>query len=540
MMPGSKLAVIVLALGLMCSAQSSAPKTAAKIRAANATAVKATVKRAKARHSPAAAPMPAPAPPAATAEEVRLLREAMAQQQEQLKQLQQAMAQRDSRIEQLTQQLHVTPPAVSGGESTSSASAIQDETIKSLQADVADLKLNQTNSALSTQEDQKRVSAVEGVLGRFRFNGDVRVRQEDFFQDFNGCVRPSCAPRFRERIRLRFGVDGRINEDFTAGLYVASGVLTDPVSTNETLTNFFEKKTIGFDRGFITYNPVKHKWLSLTGGKFAYTWNRTSVTLDPDLNPEGFSEKLSWDINNAGFVKNFTAMGMQLFFNEVSKGVDSFAAGGQVSSRLQLGHLWTMTPSYTALNWRNIDSILNAAPAVTGNATVGPFAPNGLTNATFTDAAGNRHVLSQFLYSDLIINNVIKTPMPRFPFNLTGEYLVNTRAATNRSHVYYVEGGLGQQRNKGDWNFGYAFLRQEQDSVIGSFNESDQRAPTNVLQHHLYLQYKLRQNLQLAFTQWIGRTLDVRLQNAAKATGLPAGRQDPFLNRLQFDAIYSF
>jgi len=166
---------------------------------------------------------------------------------------------------------------------------------------------------------------------------------------------------------------------------------------------------------------VKHKWLSLTGGKFAYTWNRTSVTLDPDLNPEGFSEKLSWDINNAGFVKNFTAMGMQLFFNEVSKGVDSFAAGGQVSSRLQLGHLWTMTPSYTALNWRNIDSILNAAPAVTGNATVGPFAPNGLTNATFTDAAGNRHVLSQFLYSDLIINNVIKTPMPRFPFNLTGE-----------------------------------------------------------------------------------------------------------------------
>jgi len=214
-MPGSKLAVIVLALGLMCSAQSSAPKTAAKIRAANATAVKATVKRAKARHSPAAAPMPAPAPPAATAEEVRLLREAMAQQQEQLKQLQQAMAQRDSRIEQLTQQLHVTPPAVSGGESTSSASAIQDETIKSLQADVADLKLNQTNSALSTQEDQKRVSAVEGVLGRFRFNGDVRVRQEDFFQDFNGCVRPSCAPRFRERIRLRFGVDGRINEVFT-------------------------------------------------------------------------------------------------------------------------------------------------------------------------------------------------------------------------------------------------------------------------------------------------------------------------------------
>ncbi|PYV91131.1 MAG: hypothetical protein DMG90_08020, partial [Acidobacteria bacterium] len=105
-------------------------------------------------------------------------------------------------------------------------------------------------------------------------------------------------------MRVRFGFDGKLSEDFTGGIYLATGSLGDPTTTNETLTNFFDKKTIGLDRGFITYNPIAHKWISLTAGKFSPTWNKTSVTFDPDLNPEGFSEKLSWDLKMP-LVKNF-------------------------------------------------------------------------------------------------------------------------------------------------------------------------------------------------------------------------------------------
>ncbi len=80
-------------------------------------------------------------------------------------------------------------------------------------------------------------------------------------------------------------IDGQLNEDFIGGFALATGSIGDPTSTNETLTNVFDRKTIALDRGFITYNPVAHNWLSLTGGKFAYTWQRTSVTFDPDLEP---------------------------------------------------------------------------------------------------------------------------------------------------------------------------------------------------------------------------------------------------------------
>ena len=100
-------------------------------------------------------------------------------------------------------------------------------------------------------------------------------------------------------------------DDFVGGLYLASGSLGDPTTTNTTLTNFFDRHTIGIDRGYITYNPLAHKWISLTGGKFAYTWLRTPQTFDNDLNPEGFSEKLSWDFTTP-IVKNLSFTAMQL------------------------------------------------------------------------------------------------------------------------------------------------------------------------------------------------------------------------------------
>ena len=88
--------------------------------------------------------------------------------------------------------------------------------------------------------------------------------------------------------------------------------------------------------------------------------------------------------------------------------------------------------------------------------------------------------------------------------------------------------------------FGYSFARIEQDAVISQFNESELRAPTNVLENRFYVNWLLRGNTTASFNWWIGRTLNRNLQNASLAPGLPAGRQDPYLNRLQFDLIYKF
>jgi hypothetical protein len=522
------------------------------------------------------------APLRASAREVQELRDALAAQQKQSEEQRRQLEEVKSQLQQLleaTRQANSSAQKVQGSADqaqTTAAQAEQSAAEAQRLAQQASSSSAEASAALGlvdkiSKDDEKRLSALQDLAGRFRFSGDVRVRGESFFQD-------GVADRNRGRIRVRFGVDGRLNEDFIGGFALATGSLGDPTTTNESFTNFFDRKTIGLDRGFITYNPVAHRWLSLTGGKFAYAWNRTQVTGDPDINPEGFNEKLSWDVHSP-VIKNFTADFMQLVFNESATGTDSYALGGQLSTKLQLGRL-TTTPSFMAIKWNNPDSILQAsafavqATTTTGGLQVpgeGPgcskgsglptvppcaFAANGMTNATYNDPSGKPHFYSQFLYADLILNNQIKTGSDRFPINLLLEYENNLDAKDHplaatgngvvltglgkQSHTYLADISLGQTKNRNDIQIGYAWLREEQDAALASFAESDQRAPTNILQNRWYALWKVRANAVASYTFWYGRTLNSNLQHAILATGVTPGEQEPYLKRMQFDLIYSF
>jgi hypothetical protein len=501
-------------------------------------------------------------PAAATVEDIQQLREMLEQQQQQIQQLQSAMQQRDEQLRQTQSQLQESQTAAKAAQDRAGAfetdTAAQKESLAKLESDVADVKTNLTTAAITTQDDQKRISAVEGLLGRFRLSGDIRVRGEGFWQK-------GAATRYRPRIRLRLGVEGKLNEDFSGGMYFASGAVADgnpsyrdPVSTNETLTSFFERKTVGFDRGWITYNPVEARWLSLTGGKFAYTWTRTSLTFDGDLNPEGFVQKISKDLNGR-YLKNVSLQGMQLFYNESGSGQDSYAVGGSFQAKINAGPWITVTPNYTILSWNNADTIAQAASPVT---LPQPNAPpegaplpqpttqpirvinaNAFTNASVvlgTGTSQRRAFVSGFMYSDFILDTAINTGSDRFPLRLLAEYEQNLRANNGEDRAYWLEATVGRQRDKLDVQFGYSWARIEQDAVISQFNDSDMRAPTNVLQHRFYGNILVAKNTTAGATLWYGRTLNTALQNAVRAPGVAAGDVEPYLKRLQLDLIYKF
>jgi hypothetical protein len=564
---------------------------------------------------PVSAQTGAPIPPKRTAsakqtvtvKEVQDLKEAVAAQQQQIKQQNQLVDQLRSQLQQLltaTQQANAAAQKASSGvdqAQSTAAQAQQSATEAKTLADQASANAVQVQTALAvvdtkTQDERRQLSALESMVGRFRFSGDVRVRGESYFQ--SGVPDNNLA-----RIRVRFGLDGQLNEDFIAGFALATGSLGNPTSTNETLTNVFDRKTIALDRGFITYNPIAHRWLSLTGGKFAYTWQRTSVTFDPDLNPEGFDEKASFDFS--GPVQNVTIQGMELLYTQANgkPGIpsqDSYALGMQVSGRLAYGP-WTATPSFTTLKFNRPDAILQESafavaatttgfqpPTPTGGATPAPitgipvpgegqgcakgtgfpsfapcvFAPNGMTNATYVDSKGVPHFYSGYNYADFILNNQIQTGLTRLPVNLLLEFLdnldaenhpLNTKGSViknlgSQNKEYGFDASVGQVKNKNDIQVGYSWYREEQDAAIASFVESDQRAPTNVLQNRFYALWKLRANTLASFTWWHGRVLNTYLENNAAlfnnyssvATITKAGQQEPYLNRLQFDLIYTF
>jgi hypothetical protein len=578
--------------------------------------------------------------------DVQALKEAVAAQQEQIKALSQQLQQTNDQLQQTNQQFQQTQQQLQQAQQAAAdaqqkanavaASSVSKDTVDKLGLQFADVQTTLTNNALSEQDQQRRFAGLEDAFGRFRWTGDVRVRGESYFQRYDGCA--ICNDRNRARIRIRFGFEGKLNEDFTAGVALASGTEGDPTTTNETLTNNFDRKTIALDRGYITYNPVAAKWFSATAGKFAFTWQRTSLTFDPDVNPEGFVEKFSKDFN-APVVKNLNVQFMQLLYNEVAGtstkslgiaggGRDSFAVGGQISGRLEPFKFWSITPSFTLLNFRYPDELLNSSAFAVGATNAGgsgtgtvtiagttypvtvsnitttapgegpgcatikgstataplpssttlvggcPFAANGMTNSTYLDANGNAHFLSGFLYADFILNNQFQTGLARLPLNILAEFEDNLNAAAHpydytatgvqststpnttlgsQSKAYLFDVSLGQLKRKHDFQFGYSYEREEQDAAIASWGESDQRAPTNVLQHRFYGLWRVAPNTTAAFTWWHGRTLDPFLENAALAPGLKisstggpgilvpgSGSQEPWLNRIQFDLIYTF
>jgi hypothetical protein len=122
----------------------------------------------------------------------------------------------------------------------------------------------------------------------------------------------------RERFRLRFNANAKLNDDISGGFSLASGDINDPISSNQTTNQFYTRKGIAIDRAFITYNPHAFKPLTLTGGKFAYPWYNTELTWDKDLNPEGVAQTLAFDLESTPLLKRIALVGFELPFSEVA------------------------------------------------------------------------------------------------------------------------------------------------------------------------------------------------------------------------------
>ena len=410
---------------------------------------------------------------------------------------------------------------------------------------------NQEELGAKVRKIEKELSdtkkSMEGKLkgfGPFSFSGDLRVRYEPFFGG-GAATAPAPPDRHRERIRLRFNANARFSDEFSGGLTIASGDPGDPVSTNQTLTNFFQRKPFLIDKAFVQYTPRWFKPFTVTAGKWGYTWYRTELTWDNDLNPEGVSEAVtfSWKdsvLQRLGFVA------FQMPFNEVSSGPDSGIFGGQIQTVWKL-HDRVKFGAYAAYyHYRNANSIAANQVGSGSTGTTGSLSGNNDTNA-FGLIGGTRQFASKFGILDAIARFDIDTGIDRFPMALLFDFTQNTRACANIGaftaagvtrpacnprdrQAYWAEVQFGRTQEQGDMRFGYTFIRIEREAVVSAFNFSDIRQATNVANHRMDYLYQLNKNVQMGFTGLIGR----QLVTSASAT------PERFLKRLQFDLIYKF
>ena len=138
---------------------------------------------------------------------------------------------------------------------------------------------------------------IPGWVKNTKIKGDVRVRYQT--QDTDNDDSPS---RNRGRMRVRMGIESKVNDDWTAGIGMASGS-DDPRSNNQTFDDVFDTKGWNLDYAYANYSP--NEAISITAGKMNNPFYTTKDMIwDSDINPEGvaleFNRKLSSNVKFFG------------------------------------------------------------------------------------------------------------------------------------------------------------------------------------------------------------------------------------------------
>jgi hypothetical protein len=351
--------------------------------------------------------------------------------------------------------------------------------------------------------------------------GDVRVRNESFFQDGSN-------DRVRQRFRLRFGAKVRPSDEMELGFKLASGDANDPISNNQTFSGDFTFKNINIANAYIKLTPSKsigldRPWLTVTGGKFDQPMyvppvSPNMLVWDRDLTPEGFFESLKAVDKKEGVLRGVALNLGQWIFQENSNTGEAAIYGFQGVGNFALGSaLWNIgvadykfvDPSSIAVD-RNTNSQLKISNTVTlSNGTV----VGGKLVSPSVDDEGNPVTLVKlnngFNVLDIGTDLTIPTGFPALPLRPFGDFAHNTEA-NNDENGY--QGGLavGKYVDPGDYFFSYTYEYLETDAVISAFSDSDfgRDGGTNTKAHILQGGYVLTKNLSLLSTAWIDKPVD--------------------------------
>ena len=523
---------------------------------------------------------PADKKPATTEEKLTVLEQLLERQSQRLDELQRTVTEQQELIRLLAGKLSPAPtsPAVLAVRSEAEPQAKQSPTVED-----------------RLKKVETRVSEIGGV----RFSGDIRLRSESIFGQSNNLAtagNPAAlgnelTPRHRMRLRARLTMRGTISDEFDWGLRIASGSFADNISTNQTMTDFYNRKPFALDQAFVTYKPKRVPGLRLQGGKFEPPWTATEMTIDSDLMVEGFNESYS-HTSKKSVLKDLTFVAWQLPFLERNSafvrnadgsvnvdqsrrgGRDLSLFGGQVRARFEPSSKVALNLSVADLYYWGTQFIspvqvfgsqlqLPVTVTLPGGATVTSqvsvprdllVAGNGnLGVSTASNNATNRdgRLASGFNLIDMIARLELKHSK-RFPVQLLLNFVTNTRTRdvvtagpggvdlilpNNENNGFWGEVQVGQTRARGDIQFGYTFMRIEKDAVLTPFNMSDITQQSDMRGHRLNFSYAADPRVVFTVTGIVTQR-PTGLLGAFATT--PLGSLNRPTTRLQLDTVLRF
>jgi hypothetical protein len=529
------------------------------------------------------------------AEIIQLLRE----QQKELERLRVKVDEQSKTIDELRQRVDKNE-AVST-KTSSSSTPVETQTNSSPQ------NTQDTRLARVEEQTKRNSESISNQLGSIKFSGDFRLRYESIYGQLNSSANANnpaingnkISSRQRFRFRARFGMRGQIGDTVEWGIRFASSAPSNPVSTNQTLSDFFSRKPFELDQVYIAWSPkisAGTKILRLQAGKFEPPWTRTEMTIDNDLMVEGFSESyrinfknrhlenltfIAWQLplfeRNAAFVRNVNGT---VNVEESRRGGRDLALyGGQAQARFVFEKNISLILSIADLYYSGTQFITpiqtfganllipvtitipasGTTPAQTvttqvsipreffiGGGGLGlSVASNNQTNRdgrlssgfNLIDAIGrlNFWVYKNKIPVSLIVDFVRNTQT--HPVIVAGANGANAFLPNNENSGYWAEIQAGKTQKRGDWLLGYTFIRIEKDAILSPFNFDDMVQQTDVRAHRVVFNYTLDPKVIFSLTGIFSQ----RANGLNGAFGNnPAGSLNRPTTRLQLDTIFRF
>jgi hypothetical protein len=359
----------------------------------------------------------------------------------------------------------------------------ENQSLKSANAELTKSS-QQTTKAVAMAEVSKRTEAVAADVEqqadqtswteRMRWQGDFRYR----YEAFNIEGEPN---RDRNRIRARAALIADVTPTIEVGLGLASGG-EDPVSSNQTLGGGGSTKGLNIDLAYFDWSGLTGT--HIVGGKFKnYLVDSGSNALlwDSDWRPEGIGASWANDI--------FFVNGLGTWVESDSKAGQSFAYATQAGINMEVGNDVQLVAGvgYYVFDTKGLESFFGDDDDFFGNS----FDPVSKTYL--------------YDYEELEVFAGLVFDLWGRPLLTFGTYVQN-QAVDENDTGWIVGFKYGAAKNKGEWQFGYAYERLEADAVLGLLTDSDfGGGGTNAKGSIIKGSYAIHKNFNANFTYFINK-----------------------------------
>ncbi|MHC8310475.1 putative porin [Pseudomonas sp. GT1P32] len=397
-----------------------------------------------------------------------------------------------------------------------------------LQAELARDQKDQQIARQAQQETNEQIAATAKkteALSTFdqklawaaktQFKGDVRFRQENIHNDSVS----NTGDQSRQRVRARLGAYTEINPQVDTGIRIATGSNDDARSTNQDLNNYFDKKSIWLDQGYVDYHPDAIKNLHIVGGKMPQQWvSMGDIIWDSDISPEGLAVAYKYPLG--GSTELFGSAGHYTLKDNVDgEGVqfkhDLRLYAGQLGARFAITDNLKMTLGGSVYAYDNDEDSPKLAP------------PSTATNPSQLATNGNTLGEEFKLYEGFGQLDIGGLPMP---LSLYGQ-VVNNDSASNDQDMGWL---AGVKTKVFGFGLDYNYRDVQRNAVVGAFTDSDfANGFTGSRGSKLKVSYELDKNFTLGATYFLAKT--DYFSNTASVN-----RKDTNINTLQLDAEAKF